>query len=71
MRLHISIEGVNAEVDKNKLVILSKRPLKALSSAVLNGGLVKANGIISIHMTQTWLHSSSQPLGLMMMQKRV
>ena len=52
MRLHISIEGVNTEVDKNKLVILSKRPLKVLSSAVLNGGLVKANGIISIHVTE-------------------
>ena len=52
MRLHTSIESVNAEVDKNKLVILSKRPLEVLSSAVLNGGLTKANAIISIHVPE-------------------
>ncbi len=49
MRLYTSIESVNAEVDKNKLVIFSKRPLEVLSSAVLNGGFTKANAIISIH----------------------
>ncbi len=49
MRLRTSIESVNAEVDKNKLVIFSKRPLEVLSSAVLNGGFKKANAIISIH----------------------
>jgi len=52
MKLHTSIESVNAEADKNKLVILSKRPLEVLSSAVLNGGLMRANGIISIHMPE-------------------
>ena len=52
MRLHTSIEDVNAEVDKNRLVIMSKSPLKVLSSAGLNGGLVKANGIINIHVTE-------------------
>ena len=52
MRLHTSIENVNAEVDKNRLVIISKSPLKVLSSAGLNGGLVKANGITNIHVTE-------------------
>jgi adenosylcobinamide hydrolase len=48
MRLHTPIGSINAKVDKNKLVILSERPLKVLSSAALNGGLVKANGIVCI-----------------------
>jgi len=52
MRLHTPIRSVNAEVDKNRLVIFSKRPLKVLSSAGLNGGLVKANGITNIHVTE-------------------
>ena len=52
MRVYTSIEGVNAEVDKNKLVILSKRSLKVLSSAVLNGGLTKANAIININVSE-------------------
>ncbi|MDH5266507.1 MAG: adenosylcobinamide amidohydrolase, partial [Candidatus Bathyarchaeota archaeon] len=52
MRVYTSIEGVNAEVDKNKLVILSERSLKVLSSAVLNGGLTKANAIININVSE-------------------
>jgi len=52
MRLHSSIGSVNAQVDANKLVILSERPLDVLSSAVLNGGFTKANGIISIHVPE-------------------
>ncbi|UCC58933.1 MAG: adenosylcobinamide amidohydrolase [Candidatus Bathyarchaeum sp.] len=49
MKLQTSIDFVKAEVDKNKLVISSERPLEVLSSAVLNGGFTKANKIISIH----------------------
>ena len=52
MRFCTSLESVNAEVDKNKLIILSKRPLEVLSSAVLNGGFTKANAIINIHVTE-------------------
>jgi iron complex transport system ATP-binding protein len=49
MKLQTSIDFIKAEVDKNKLVISSERPLEVLSSAVLNGGFTKANKIISIH----------------------
>jgi adenosylcobinamide hydrolase len=52
MRLHSSIGSIKAQVDSNKLVILSERPLDVLSSAVLNGGLTKANAIISIHVPE-------------------
>jgi len=52
MRLRSSIGSINAQVDSNKLVILSERPLNVLSSAVLNGGFTKANGIISIHVPE-------------------
>jgi len=65
MRLCTSIESVKAEVDKNKLVIFSKRPLEVLSSAVLNGGFTKANAIISIHVPEDRdenLHRSAEDL---------
>jgi adenosylcobinamide hydrolase len=52
MKLYSSIGSIKAQVDSNKLVILSERPLNVLSSAVLNGGFTKANGIISIHVTE-------------------
>lgn len=52
MRLQTSVEFVKADVDKNKLVISSERPLEVLSSAVLNGGFAKANKIISIHVPE-------------------
>ena len=52
MRLNSSVGSINAQVDSHKLVILSERPLDVLSSAVLNGGFTKANGIISIHVPE-------------------
>jgi adenosylcobinamide hydrolase len=52
MRLQTSIEFVKADVDKNKLVLSSERPLEVLSSAVLNGGFTKANKIINIHVPE-------------------
>jgi adenosylcobinamide hydrolase len=52
MRLHTSIEYINAEVDKISLLIASKKTLEVLSSAVLNGGFVKANCIININVSE-------------------
>jgi adenosylcobinamide hydrolase len=52
IRLPISIEFAKADVDKNRLIISSERPLEVLSSAVLNGGFTKANEIISIHVPE-------------------
>jgi adenosylcobinamide hydrolase len=54
MRLRSSIGSIKAQVDSNKLVILSERPLDVLSSAVLNGGFTKANAIISIHVPEDY-----------------
>lgn len=52
MRLHTTIRGVNAEVDQQKLVISAKKPLKVLSSAYHNGGLVKAASIVNFHISK-------------------
>lgn len=52
MKLQTSIEYVNAEVDKNSVIIVSKKTLEVLSSAVLNGGFMKANGIININVSE-------------------
>ena len=52
MKLHTAIEGVNAEVDQHKLIVSAKKPLKVLSSAYLNGGLVRATGIVNFHLPE-------------------
>jgi adenosylcobinamide amidohydrolase len=52
MKMHTSIRGVNAEVDGQKLVISAKKPLKVLSSAYHNGGLVKATSIVNFHISR-------------------
>ena len=65
MRLQTSIDFVEAEVGKNKLVISSERPLEVLSSAVLNGGFTTANKIISIHVpedNEENIHKSAEDL---------
>ncbi len=48
MTLNTRIENIDAEVKDQTLVIRSKNPLRILSSALLNGGLVEANGIINV-----------------------
>src|SRR5665647_960130 len=52
MKLNVEIENINAEVKNQTLVIWSKTPLKVLSSALLNGGLVEANGIINVQVPE-------------------
>src|SRR5512143_933333 len=47
MKLNVEIENITAEIKDQTLVIWSKTPLKVLSSALLNGGLIEANGIIN------------------------
>ena len=47
MKLNTGIQNINAEVKNQTLVIWSKNTLRILSSALLNGGLVEANGIIN------------------------
>jgi adenosylcobinamide hydrolase len=48
----MEIESVEAEVKNDSLVIWSKTPLRILSSAVLNGGLKEANGIINVQVSE-------------------
>ena len=48
MKFNVGIEAVEAEVKDNILVISSGKPLRVLSSAVLNGGLVQAKAIINV-----------------------
>jgi iron complex transport system ATP-binding protein len=52
MKLNTGIENITAEVKNQTLVIWSKNPLKILSSALLNGGLVEANGIINVQVPE-------------------
>ena len=52
MKLDAKIDDLTAEVKENILVILSKNPLKILSSAVLNGGLQEANVIINVQVPE-------------------
>lgn len=52
MKLDAKIENIEAEVKDNILVILSKVPLRILSSAILNGGLQKANAIINVQVPE-------------------
>jgi len=52
LKLNTKIEGINAEVKDNILTIWSETPLKILSSAILNGGLQEANGIINVQVPE-------------------
>ncbi len=48
----MKISGITAEVNDNILTIWSKNSLKTLSSAILNGGLQEANGIINVQVPE-------------------
>jgi adenosylcobinamide hydrolase len=52
MKLNTGIENIDAEIKNQTLVIWSKTLLKILSSALLNGGLVDANGIINVQVPE-------------------
>ncbi|MGD0645659.1 MAG: adenosylcobinamide amidohydrolase [Candidatus Bathyarchaeia archaeon] len=52
MKFNVKIEGIEAEVKDSSLVIWSKTPMRILSSAVLNGGLKDANGIINVQVSE-------------------
>jgi adenosylcobinamide hydrolase len=52
MKLNVEIENINAEIKDQTLVIWSKTPLRVLSSALLNGGLTEANGIINVQVPE-------------------
>ena len=52
MKLNVEIENINAEVRIKPLLFGLKLPLKILSSALLNGGLVEANGIINVQVPE-------------------
>lgn len=52
MKLNTGIDNIDAEIKNQTLVIWSKNPLKILSSALLNGGLIEANGIINVQVPE-------------------
>ncbi len=52
MKLNTGIKNIDAEIKNQTLVIWSKKPLKILSSALLNGGLIEANGIINVQVPE-------------------
>jgi iron complex transport system ATP-binding protein len=52
MQLNTQIESVEAQIIENKLIIQSKKPMKILSSAVLNGGMQNSNYIINFQVSE-------------------
>ncbi|MBE0512380.1 adenosylcobinamide amidohydrolase [Candidatus Bathyarchaeota archaeon] len=52
MKLNTNIKSIKAEIQRGKLLVWSKTPLKILSFAVLNGGLRDANGIMSVQVPE-------------------
>jgi len=52
MKLETRIKSVEAEIKENKLILLSKTPLKILSSAVLNGGSCDSNCIVNFQVPE-------------------
>ena len=60
MRLDIPIKGIEGEIRRDLLIIRSKSPLMTLSSAVLNGGLHEAKGIINLHVLKDYDHKDPQ-----------
>jgi iron complex transport system ATP-binding protein len=43
------IDGVSIEVDAEAVVVRAERPLRAVSSAIVGGGLVEARSIVNLH----------------------
>jgi adenosylcobinamide hydrolase len=43
------IDGVSIEVDAEAVVVRAERPLRAVSSALVGGGLVEARSIVNLH----------------------
>ncbi len=56
MRFDLKLEGVQCEVQKDTLMITFNKPIKILSSAVLNEGLLKARAIINHHVPHSFNH---------------
>lgn len=52
MEIDVKIDGIQTDVVNNVLVIKSKSPLKVLSSAIFNGGLKEATGILNIQVPE-------------------
>jgi adenosylcobinamide hydrolase len=52
MKFDVGIESIQAEVKDTILVITSSERLRVLSSAVLNGGLIEAEGIINVQVPE-------------------
>lgn len=58
LEVTIPIEGIKVEVREGLLAVISKLPLKTLSSAVLNGGLREANAIINCQVHKDYDHAN-------------
>lgn len=52
MKIETGIDDITAEVKDQTLIVWSRKSLKILSSALLNGGLVEGNGIINVQVPE-------------------
>ncbi len=60
MKLEIPIDDISGEIVGNTIIICSEHPLKILSSAVLNGGLINAKTIINHQVSRDYHHSAPE-----------
>jgi iron complex transport system ATP-binding protein len=52
----IKIDGISAEIRENAIIIHSDVPMKVLSSAVLNGGLIQSQNILNYQVPLDYSH---------------
>jgi alpha-ribazole phosphatase CobZ len=60
MELENKISGVQAEVRDGCLVVSFDRPLRTLSSGILNGGLAQATGVFNLQVPPNYDHSDPE-----------
>jgi hypothetical protein len=58
------VNGIALTIGPEAVVILSERPLLAVSSAPVGGGLAKARAVINLHVRKTTLASTPRGCSL-------
>jgi iron complex transport system ATP-binding protein len=55
-----TIDGVTIEVDAEAVVICAERPLRAVSSAIVGGGLIDVRAIVNLHVARNFRCADSE-----------
>src|SRR5262245_21838615 len=54
------IDGVTLEVDAEAVVVRTDRPVRALSSAIVGGGVIDARAIVNLHVARNFQSADSE-----------